>query len=258
MDDVVLRMLAEPKVKAPIFVEGLPGVGNVGMLAAEHMIDELKATRFAEVISKDFPPQVFVLPDGTVKLVDNALYYWKAKTPAQTDLVLLTGDYQGLSSQGQYEIVDRILSYLQKLGVQEIYTLGGYGLGRMVAKPGVLGAATNKELVKRMKKLGVQFREDEPGGGIVGASGLFLGLGKLRDMQGVCLMGETSGYFVDPRSAEAVLKVLTQVLGLSIDFSDLEAKAKEIDRIAQKIHDAEQRPSESSRETPREDLGYIG
>jgi len=71
-------------------------------------------------------------------------------------------------------------------------------------------------------------------------------------------MGETSGYFVDPRSAEAVLKVLTQVLGLSIDFSDLEAKAKEIDRIAQKIHDAEQRPSESSRETPREDLGYIG
>ncbi|HUI38859.1 MAG TPA: PAC2 family protein, partial [Thermoplasmata archaeon] len=107
------------------------------------------------------------------------------------------------------------------------------------------------------KKFGVVFSRNDPGGGLIGASGLFLGLGRLFGMEGVCLMGETSGYFVDPRSAEAVLKVLTKVLELEVDFSDLEAKAKEIDRIAQKIHDVEQRPSEGP-PTPREDLGYIG
>ena len=76
-------------------------------------------------------------------------------------------------------------------------------------------------------------------------------------MEGVCLMGETSGYFVDPRSAEAVLKVLTKVLGIEVDFSDLEAKAKEIDRIAQRIHETDQKVSESP-SAPRDDLGYIG
>ena len=91
------------------------------------------------------------------------------------------------------------------------------------------------------------------------SSGLFLGLGRLFDMEGVCLMGETSGYFVDPRSAEAVLKILTKVLRIEVDFSDLEAKAREIDRIAQKIHEAEQpKVSESPTPQSREDLGYIG
>ena len=58
-------------------------------------------------------------------------------------------------------------------------------------------------------------------------------------------MGETSGYFVDPRSAEAVLKVLCKVLQLDLDFAALESKAQEIDRIATKIHEAEQRSSDS-------------
>jgi uncharacterized protein len=108
-----------------------------------------------------------------------------------------------------------------------------------------------------MKKLGVVFSKNDPGGGLIGASGLFLGLGRLFGMEGVCLMGETSGYFVDPRSAEAVLKVLTKAIGVEIDFSELEAKAREIDRIATRIHEAEQRPPEAPN-APREDLGYIG
>ncbi|HEY6238965.1 MAG TPA: PAC2 family protein, partial [Thermoplasmata archaeon] len=143
-------------------------------------------------------------------------------------------------------------------GVREVYTLAGFAQGHVVEEPRVLGAATSPARVDAMKQFGVVFSRNDPGGGLIGASGLFLGLGRTFQMEGVCLMGETSGYFVDPRGAEAVLKVLTRVLGVSIDFSALEAKAKEIDRIAQKIHEAEQRPSESSRETPREDLGYIG
>ena len=254
MDEVVLRVLKEPKVRNPIFVEGLPGVGNVGKLAAEHLIDELKATRFAEIHSKDFPPQVFVLGDGTIKLVDNSLYFFRATKKGQRDLILLTGDYQGLSSQGQYEIVDKVLTLLQKYGVHELFTLGGYGLGRMVAKPGVLGAATSRDLVKRMKKLGVQFREDEPGGGIVGASGLFLGLGKLRSMDGVCLMGETSGYLVDPKSAQAVLEILCKSLNVTLRFDSLENKAREMDRVAQQLRDLERKSGEKS----GEELRYIG
>jgi uncharacterized protein len=254
VDPVELRILGEAKVRRPVFVEGLPGVGNVGKLAAEHLIDELKATKFAEVLSKDFPPQVFVLPNGTVKLVNNEIYYWRGKKKGQRDLILLTGDYQGLSSQGQYEIVDRVLGLLQKHGVKEIYTLGGYGLGRMVPKPGVLGAATDAELVKEMKKHGVAFREDEPGGGIVGASGLFLGLGALRGMRGVCLMGETSGYIVDPKSAQAVLEILAKILHVDIKFDRLETKAREMDRITQQLREMERKASEKG----PEELRYIG
>src|SRR5437660_11511025 len=101
----------------------------------------------------------------------------------------------------------------------------------MVTKPRVLGAATGVELVKEMEKYGVVFSRGEPGAGIVGASGLLLGLGRLYDMQAVCLMGETSGYFVDPKSAQAVLDVLTKYLGLEISFNELDNKANQLHPI---------------------------
>src|SRR5512136_3172729 len=130
----------KPKLKNPVLIEGLPGIGNVGKLAVEHLIDVMHATKFAELYSKDFPPQVFINPDGTIKLVNNEFFYWKAKKRDQRDLILLTGDYQGLSSQGQYELVEKILDIIQEMGVKEIYTLGGYGLGYEIEVPKVLCA----------------------------------------------------------------------------------------------------------------------
>ncbi|MHB8605020.1 MAG: proteasome assembly chaperone family protein [Thermoplasmatota archaeon] len=254
LKDVDITYTEEPQLVDPIFVEGLPGVGNVGKLAADHLIQELGAKKFAEIHSRYFPPQVLVLADGTIRLVNNELYYWKAQNADQKDLLLLIGDYQGLTADGQYMLVDAVLDVVAKLGSKTLYTLGGYGTGKMHDKPRVLGAATDKEFVKDMKKRGVVFRKNEPGGGIVGASGLLLGLGKQRGMRGVCLMGETSGYLVDPKSARSVLEILSGILNVKIDFSDLESRAEQMDKLAQQLRDLEhaaEAPSE-------EDLRYIG
>jgi len=254
MDYVTVKYIGnKPKLKNPILLEGLPGIGNVGKLAVEHLIDNINAVKFAEVYSKDFPPQVFINTDGTIELVNNEFYYWKGKKKGQRDLILLTGDYQGLSSQGQYELVEKILDLAEEFGVKEMFTLGGYGLGHEIGEPKVLCATTDKKLVKTMKKYGAVFKKNEPGGGIVGASGLLLGLGKLRGMQGVCLMGETPGYLVDPKSAKAVLKILMKVTNLNIALSALEKKAKEIEHIAHQLKEMET----LSKEKP-EELKYIG
>jgi len=240
MDYVTVENVAKvPKLKNPILIEGLPGIGNVGKLAVEHLIDSIHASKFAEIYSKDFPPQVFINPDGTIELVKNEFYYWKAKKKDQRDLVLLTGDYQGLSSHGQYELVVRILDIVEELGVKEMFTLGGYGLGQEIEKPKVLCATTDVHLVKKMKKYGAIFKKNEPGGGIVGASGLILGLGKLRGLEGVCFMGETPGYLVDPKSAKAVLKILMKITNIDVNLSALEKKAKEIEQIAHQLREME-------------------
>ncbi|MEM3852660.1 MAG: proteasome assembly chaperone family protein [Methanomassiliicoccales archaeon] len=256
MQDIEVRFLERPVLRNPIFIEGLPGVGNVGKLAAEHLIDQLKAVKFAEVISKYFPPQVLVLEDGQIRLVCNELYYVKRED--KDDLVFLVGDYQGISPEGQYMLSDRMLNIAKELGVTRIFTLGGYGVGKMIEKPRVLGAATDSELVNEMKELGVVFSKGEPGSGIVGASGLLLGLGRLYGMRSVCLMGETSGYFVDPRAAEVVLNVLVKVLNVTIDFDALRVKAQQIDQLTARLRDFEMQQSQEPRTERSEDLGYIG
>jgi uncharacterized protein (TIGR00162 family) len=252
--DVQIDLTEKPSLSNAVFIEGLPGVGNVGKLAADHLIECLGATKFATITSKYFPPQVLVLGDGTIRLVNNEMYFWKAKEEGQRDLVILIGDYQGLTADGQYVLVEAILDLLEELGCKTIYTLGGYGTGKMLEKPRVLGAATDRELVKTLKKKNVVFRKNEPGGGIVGASGLFLGLGMRRGMDGVCLMGETSGYLVDPKSAQSVLEILSDILSVQVDFSDLESRAEQMDKLAQQLRDLERAAENPS----DEDLRYIG
>jgi uncharacterized protein (TIGR00162 family) len=252
MESIKTIFYEEPELNDPILVEGLPGVGNVGKLAAEHLLDQIQAKKFADIISKHFPPQVMVDDEGLIKLVNNEMYYSKGEGK-RPDLIILVGDYQGLTPDGQYELSDNTLQIAKRYGVQMIYTLGGYGIGKMVERPRVLGAATDRELVAEMKKRGVVFSKGEPGSGIVGASGLLLGLGKIYNIKAVCLMGETSGYFVDPKGAEVVLRVLADILNVEVDFSALQDKAEQIDLITSKIKEIE-----TPQEPKKEDLGYIG
>jgi len=240
-----------PPVRDVVLVEGLPGVGNVGKLAAQHLVDTLDATLWCDIFSHDFPPQVTIQEDGTVRLVRNQLWTVPAKGGAPA-LVVLTGDYQPLSSKGQFALVEGVLDRLAVLGCTRMYTLGGFGMGATIEDPGVLGAATDVATVTALEAHGVRFQEDEPGGGIIGASGLFLGLGMERGLHGACLMGETSGYMVDPAASRAVLDVLSKVLGRAIDTADLEDKAAEIDKITQQLNEAEAAAREPG------DLHYIG
>ncbi len=243
-EDVVL--------KDAILLEGLPGVGNVGKLAAMHLIEELKAKKCMEIYSSHFPPQVLIDEDGIVNLVNNELYYYNGKGK-ERDLLFLVGEYQGMDSSGQYDLCQKLIDLVKEMGVTTIYTLGGYGLGKLVPEPRVLGAATSVDIVKSFKKAGVEFIDGEPGAGIVGASGLLLGLGKLQGIHGGCLMGETSGYMVDPKSASVVLKSLQKLLGVKINLSELEDRAKQVDSITNQLKEID---TNEKQESP--DVNYIG
>jgi uncharacterized protein (TIGR00162 family) len=244
----------EPHLDAPIMIEGLPGVGNVGKLAAEHLIEEIKAKKFATIYSKYFPPQVLVEEDGVARLVCNELFYHKKVGEEKHDVIVLVGDYQGLTPEGQFMLSAAMIEIAKKFKVHEIYTLGGFGVGHMVEEPRVLGAASDKALIERLKGMGITFSRGEPGSGIVGASGLLLAFGQLSHIPSACLMGETSGYFVDPASARALLTRIQTILGVKLDLAKLDEKASQIDKITSKLKELEQ----VEQRTASDDLRYIG
>jgi proteasome assembly chaperone (PAC2) family protein len=68
-------------------------------------------------------------------------------------------------------------------------------------------------------------------------------------------MGETSGYLVDPKSAQAVLRVLCQALKIDISMRALEDRAKDMEKIVARLREMEQT---GLREVASdEDLRYI-
>ena len=84
-----INILEEIELDNPIFIEALPGLGHVGKLAADHMIDELNATKFAEIYSPSFPPQVLIKEDGIIDNMLNELYYLKDVGEDNLDLIIL-------------------------------------------------------------------------------------------------------------------------------------------------------------------------
>lgn len=258
--------IEKPKLKNPIFIEGLPGVGNVGRIATGFLVEELKAKKFAELYSSHFMPFVLLHENSSVHVLKNEFYYWKAKEKGQRDIILLVGDSQSIDPEGHYEIVETILDYIYKLGVREIFALAGLSIGEQKEKPKVVGAVSEPEIIKKYEKYNIDFKSVNKVGTIVGASGLFIGLGKTRGMSGVCLLGETVGFPIipDPKSAEAVLNVLIKILKIKADTRRLGKKIKEMEELIKKVEDVQRkalgqlmRPTQE-KAGEKEQLSYIG
>ncbi|MFO8116061.1 MAG: proteasome assembly chaperone family protein [Halorubrum sp.] len=250
MDDIEIDEVATPELDDPVLIEGLPGVGHVGKLAAEHLLEEFDGELVRRVYSTEFPPQVDVGDDGVAALTCAEFH---ALETDGADLIVLTGDHQAGSNAGHYRLTTTFLDVAEEFGAERAYALGGVPTGELVEEYTVLGAVSDADLVDELEDADVEFRPNEPAGGIVGVSGLVLGLGGRRGFEAACLMGETSGYLVDPKSARAVLEVLEAVLGFSVDYESLEDRAEEMEEVVGKIREMQDGPA-----VPDDDLRYIG
>jgi uncharacterized protein (TIGR00162 family) len=261
-----INEFSRPKLKDPVFIEGLPGVGNVGRIAAGYLAEQIGAVKFAELMSSHFMPFVLLHQSSAVHVLKNEFYYWKAKKSGQRDLIILIGDSQSIDPEGHYEVAEEILKYVSKLGAKEMFTLAGLSIGEKTKKPKVIGAVSDPKLIKKYAKSGVDFDAGSRVGTIVGASGLLIGLGKYYNMEGVCLLGETVGLPIipDPKSAEEILNVLTRMLGIKIDVSKLDKKIKETEEFIKKVQNVERQAIQQivqSQQKPgdeKEKLTYIG
>ena len=256
MNATEINVLEEIELENPIFIEALPGLGHVGKLAADHMIDELEATKFAEIYSPTFPPQVLVKDEGIIENMRNDLYYLRNVGENNLDLIILVGNTQALSPEGQYLLSKEILEFVSTFNIGKIFTLGGMVTSpQPVENPKVFGAATCEENVELLKDAEVEIRSND--GGIVGASGLFLGLGLRYGIHGTCLMGETPGYFIDAEAAEALLKKLSLLLNFEINTEKLDERAEETKQMIAQAQQMEQDLLNKAQGNP-DDLRYIG
>lgn len=248
----IVKYDSKPVLRDPVLIEALPGIGNVGKIAGDFIAESLKPTRFARVFSMNFPPQVNPDQDCVVHMACNELWY--AKAPDGQDIVFLRGDYQGSTPEGQFILAQDIMEIMMSYGVSKVITLGGYGTGQMVDDPHVYGALSRKELRDGLEALGVVFNPGEPQAGIVGAAGLLIGMSQINGIDGICLMGETSGFFEDHKSAMAVVKVLLKIFGMedTVDLKELQDKSQKIDELTEQVK------AVNSEKPKLNELGYIG
>lgn len=219
-----------PELKNTILVEGMPGIGNVGKVAVDFIIDELKAKKLGEVFSYTLPHSVFVNEKNLVELPSIELYY--VERNRKPDLLLLTGDVQPIDEVSTYEFTEKILDVCEQFKVKEIIALGGIGLPAEPKVPAIYCTGNDKKLIESYKK-GTKINSSLYGvvGPIVGVSGLLLGLSKKRKLPAIGMLAETYGHpmYLGIMGAREILKVLNKKLQLKLDINQLDREIKEIE-----------------------------
>jgi len=221
----------KPKLNKAVFIEGLPGIGNVGKVVVDFIVDELKAEKLYEITSNTFPHSVFVNEENLVELPKIEMFYKKLNG---YDLLLMGGDVQPIDEVSSYEFSEKVLDLIEKFGAQEIITLGGIGLAEIPKKPKIYCTGNSKEIIEKYKGKMVHNKLYGVVGPIVGISGLLLGLASKRKIDAIALLAETYGHpmYLGVKGAREVLKVLNDKLKLGVNVNKLE---KEIDYIEKQI-----------------------
>ncbi|MGC9346063.1 MAG: PAC2 family protein [Candidatus Bathyarchaeales archaeon] len=207
MDKPYFRQIFNPVLENPIFVQGLPGFGNVGKIAAYLLIKFCGAKPFAELYSPSFPDYVSVNSKGICRL---PRYEFYAASMEKNDFMIMTGDTQPSFDDvvAHYELCNDILDFVEKYGCSFIVTMGGAPTSENKAQ--VYVAATSPRLAAEFMEKGAVIYSK---GRIMGATGLMLGLAKERGINGVCLLGTTTGFGADRGAGFSVFKFLMKALG---------------------------------------------
>ena len=218
-----------PKLNNPVFIEGLPGIGNVGKIAVDFLIEEFGAKKLYSFFSYKFPHSVFVNEQNLVEMPKMELYYKKFNNGGKKkDLLLLTGDIQPIDEESCFTFCEELIKIAKKFKCTEIITTGGIGLQNMPEKPKVYCTANDEKLLGAyVGKLPVEKKIFGVVGPIVGVSGILLGLGKKRDIKALSLLAETFGHpmYLGIKGAKELLKVIETKFSLGIN---IEKMSKEI------------------------------
>ena len=237
------------ELRDPVFVAGLPGLGLVGKIATRFLVKQLKAKRFAYLYSPHFPYFVLVNKKGSVRLLRGTFYFWKNPT-GSNDFIFFTGDSQSQTIEGQYQIAECMLDFCKRHGVQEIVTIGGYRV-ETKEKPKVYVAATGKEILDKALRAGASISDSSSP--IVGTAGLMLGLARFKQIESLCLLGETRGYLPDPLAARSVLEVLKTAFGIDVDLAGLEEEIAKSEKMVSRLQKIEQQHAVQAEETRKQE-----
>jgi len=231
MKETTIIEIEEINPKEAVLIEGLPGLGLVGKIAVEYLVKQLNARKVAEVYSPHFAHYVLVNNEGILRLLRLEFYYWNGGEDGY-DLILLTGDCQAQTIEGQYEVADVIFDYARRKNVSLIITLGGYQK-EVKDTPQVFVSATDRKLLDAALQLGA--KNSPSGSPIIGAAGILVGLAKFKRMNALCLLAETYGNRPDPKASKSLLNLLSEMLHIGVDLSDLEREIFRYEQMRERI-----------------------
>ncbi|MFC7155563.1 proteasome assembly chaperone family protein [Halomarina halobia] len=220
-------------LSSPTLVEGLPGVGLVGKIAADHLVDTLGMTHYADVHCEGIP-RVAVYHGESSEVKPPVRLY----ADEERDLLVLQSDVP-VSPQSATDFASCIVGWLDEHDVTPLF-LSGLPSEKDSGTPELYGVSTGDG--ERLLDEGGIVPPAESGY-VSGPTGALLYEACQHGLAGVGLIVEADPQFPDPEAARVILKHgVGQLLDVEVNTDRLVEQAEEIrdarERLAQRMQQA--------------------
>ena len=235
-----LVLAEQPPLKAPYLVAGFagwPDGGGVSTGVVDFLTSYLAAERIGEITADNFyiysSPALASRPIVTVKqglvqslhFPSNELFVWRNQNGPH-DLVLLQGIEPDLHWQ---QFADALVECIDTLGVERVYTIGGYlDYAPHTRVPRLSAMVTHEFLQEALRLHDVEFAEYE---GPTSIQSYLLSYCQEQGIEGVGFWGGTPSYIQGsyPKVTQSMLELLSQLWHLPLELGMFEEQTAELE-----------------------------
>jgi proteasome assembly chaperone (PAC2) family protein len=256
------------ELNEPIAIVGSSGLRSVGKIVVDELVEKTHPQLFAELYSYGFPaiyygPSYLGAPSAAgVKIMKAnvvqlpSVEFYALERQKQNQDIIITSGYQSYNALNQYAVADKVTDLFKEFQVKKVISLGA-----QVIEEGITSCATDLELLEEMYKFGIKRTNVDR---FIGFSGLVVAIGREKGLKGVCIFANTSQNLANPEypdfnAAKELLEKVGEIVGITVDTSDLEERRMvERELMEEIIKKEERREKERKREQEREESrGYV-
>lgn len=210
----------------PTLVEGLPGIGLVGKIAADHLVETFDMVHYGNVLC-DSLPKVAVYAEDDPSLSPPVRLY----ADADSNLIVLQSDIP-IAPSSAADFAGCVSSWQREHDVTPIY-LSGLPIEKDDAIPQMYGVATG-DGVERLDAVGIERPTEN--GLVSGPTGALLHESVANDLTALGLIVESDPQFPDPEAARVLIKDGIEPLAdVTVDIDHLVDRAQEIRQAKEQL-----------------------
>lgn len=217
----------------PILVEGFPGVGLVGKLTADHLVETLDMTEYATCYCEGLP-RVAMYSEGDRKVRQPVRIY----ADEERDLLVLQSDVP-VSPESAPEFATCLTGWFAEENVMPILLSG---LPEEKDEPPAMYGIGNGAGETLLEEHGIDPPRDS--GLITGPTGAILAEACEHDVDAIGLVIQANKQFPDPEAARVLLvDAIEQLADIEVETSQLVEQAEEIaearEQLARQMNEAD-------------------
>ncbi|WP_336037067.1 proteasome assembly chaperone family protein [Halobacterium yunchengense] len=240
-----VRSVAEPDLDSPVLVEGLPGVGLVGKITTDHLVDTFEMEYVASIECDGVPRVAIYDADDHDVLPPVRLYADESR-----DLLALQSDVP-VTRQASVDFSACFTEWLASQNATPLY-LSGLPVEDHDPEtlPDVFGVATSDTAAERLRDHDIPTPPER--GLIGGPTGALVNRAAENGVDATGLVVESDPQFPDPAAAKRLIDAAVEPLAdVDVPTDELVDRAEEIrdqkERLAKRMQEASQEESTQAR-----------